>query len=1225
MRILHLRFKNLNSLAGEWRIDFTHPAYVSSGIFAITGPTGSGKTTILDAICLALYGQTPRLKTISKSTNEIMTRNTGECFAEVIFESQVGQFICHWSQRRAYGKPNGDLQQPKHEISDYSSKKILENKLSKVQDKIIETTGLDYNQFTRSILLAQGDFATFLNANPDERAPILEKITGTAIYSEISKKVHERNVLEDTKRRELKEKIGNLNLLSPEKVLELKETSEKTEKEIQKKSSDRDALRQAVTWLQNLSRLEQEISSLKSRKEILDKKRFESTGELACLSRARKTVMLEGIFSKVISARNIIEKYTQEINDNKGRLDASEISHKKSLVEFEKIKKYFESLKESFERENRVIIQVRDLDTRIKEIDKQIAERYEDLKQYQDRILQYQQLILSSKQKAQEKTTLLSTATSYLEEKKEDSRLLEFLSGLEERLAQYSRLVETLQSHKEHLESEKNERSQLNASFSHQKTLLSDKTQEFKETTKELQKLEARYHEHLDDRDPQFWCRCATSLKERKTKLESEIKIFESIDKITIRIRDLQENHVVLEEELREKKKIFSELESEQKVKEELIEKLEKNLEILHRVESLEEERNHLEDGKPCPLCGSTNHPFAIGNIPNSDKEKSEYRTIREELANILEKYRLLGNSIAKKEADLHLNEETVREKKLHIKELLEESKLGFDSIEFAMESHDLKKILQKAVFYCDQHLVWCADVCESANEMEELLNDTRLEASTIKDTLTGISIKCTAAEVELGTFNKNIAKTENLLAGYLTDLQRLHQELFIDLREYGIDFSVSQNIEEIILSLKQRKEDFENSLTTQKDLEKEISLISKDIEKYHEQLNIDELSAEHLLQLIKDKRTERREISDQRSSIYGTKDPNIEEKTIIENLNTAEKDFHTASDTKNEYGIRVTSLQEQMVSQTEILRNAQNTLKDLEKEFLEGIRSTGLLNEEDFISARIPQSKFESLEKLEHELLFEERDISSRFEETTRILDFERSREMTDKTLEDLEGEVNGNENTIANLNRVLGSINQELQGHEQLMMQERDLVNALEKQEIECVRWEKLHNLIGSADGKRFRVFAQGLTFDRLIAHANIHLRKMSDRYLLIRMEGSSLDLDIMDNYQAGEIRSTKNLSGGESFIVSLSLALGLSGMASRNVQIDSLFLDEGFGTLDNETLEIALETLSNLQQEGKIIGIISHVSTLQERIPTKIIVEKTSGGRSRLIAPGCMHISV
>jgi exonuclease SbcC len=110
------------------------------------------------------------------------------------------------------------------------------------------------------------------------------------------------------------------------------------------------------------------------------------------------------------------------------------------------------------------------------------------------------------------------------------------------------------------------------------------------------------------------------------------------------------------------------------------------------------------------------------------------------------------------------------------------------------------------------------------------------------------------------------------------------------------------------------------------------------------------------------------------------------------------------------------------------------------------------------------------------------------------------------------------------------------------------------------------------------------------------------------------------VIDQYQAGEIRSTKNLSGGESFIVSLALALGLSRMASRNVRVDSLFLDEGFGTLDEDALDTALETLASLQQEGKLIGVISHISALKERISTQIKVTSGPGGRSTLSGPGC-----
>ncbi len=173
MKILQIRFKNLNSLVGEWSIDLTHAAFAADGIFAITGPTGSGKSTILDAICLALYGRTPRLNKVTKSGNEIMSRQTGDCFAEVTFETAKGRFRCHWSQRKARQKSDGELQAPKHEITDADTGRVLEEKIKGVAEQIEAETGMDFDRFTRSMLLAQGDFAKFLQAAVDERAPIL--------------------------------------------------------------------------------------------------------------------------------------------------------------------------------------------------------------------------------------------------------------------------------------------------------------------------------------------------------------------------------------------------------------------------------------------------------------------------------------------------------------------------------------------------------------------------------------------------------------------------------------------------------------------------------------------------------------------------------------------------------------------------------------------------------------------------------------------------------------------------------------------------------------------------------------------------------------------------------------------------------------------------------------------------------------------------------------------
>ncbi|NCC76790.1 MAG: chromosome segregation protein SMC, partial [Clostridia bacterium] len=173
------------------------------------------------------------------------------------------------------------------------------------------------------------------------------------------------------------------------------------------------------------------------------------------------------------------------------------------------------------------------------------------------------------------------------------------------------------------------------------------------------------------------------------------------------------------------------------------------------------------------------------------------------------------------------------------------------------------------------------------------------------------------------------------------------------------------------------------------------------------------------------------------------------------------------------------------------------------------------------------------------------------------------------------------------------------------------------------ECRKWDRLQLLIGSSDGKKYRNFAQGLTFERMVAQANQQLMQMTDRYLLVRDTEQPLNLNVIDNYQAGETRTTRNLSGGESFLVSLALALGLSKMASRKIRVDSLFLDEGFGTLDDDALETALETLSGLQAENKLIGVISHVPALKERISTQIRIQAQAGGKSIISGPGVERI--
>ena len=434
MKILELRFKNLNSLYGEWVIDFRNPEYVSNGIFALTGPTGAGKSTILDAICLALYGATPRLGKITKSGNEIMSRQTGECYAEVLFQSQAGSFRCHWEQRRARKKADGNLQDQEHQIADADTGKPIETKKSLVAGVIEEKTGMDYDRFTHSILLAQGDFDTFLKADIEQKSRILEQITGTGIYSEISRRVHERQRDEREKLNLLEAEISGIVILEPEQEKEIGqelETKQNQETELAEKWTQTG---KAIAWLTTIDDLKKEIHSLTDDAAKLQSEIETFKPERDNLERATKAASLDGAYATLTALRKQQSDDQDALKTGKAALPQLENSANTQAEWFKSVEEKTLRAKEDLKAASPLIQRIRSLDQKLAEQEKAVSEGSKNCTKEAAKIDTDKQTRLRGQEKRTEAEKTLETVEVYLKEHARDEWLIGGLAGIEEQL-----------------------------------------------------------------------------------------------------------------------------------------------------------------------------------------------------------------------------------------------------------------------------------------------------------------------------------------------------------------------------------------------------------------------------------------------------------------------------------------------------------------------------------------------------------------------------------------------------------------------------------------------------------------------------------------------------------------------------------------------------------------------------------------------------------------------
>jgi len=1223
MRILGVRFKNLNSLTGEWHVDFTHPDYSSNGIFAITGPTGSGKTTIMDAICLGLYGRTPRLDKVTKSSNEIMSRQTGECFAEVTFETQKGRYRCHWSQYRARKRSDGALQQAKHEIADADSGAVLESKINQVGEFIEKATGMDFERFTRSMLLAQGGFAVFLQAPPNDRAPILEQITGTEIYSRISVKVHERRTEERDKLEILQAELKGIQILSEDEVRELQsglKEKQGRETELAGKMND---IRKSIAWLDGMVALEKELGELDKKQQDFEKRRQEFDPEAKKLEKSRKALNLDGDYRGVAALRAEQDNETKELNVAIAVLPEKDRACAETLAIKQAAENMLNEARTRQQSEGEVIKKVRDLDARLGEQKRQVEEKAKAIGDLEKQGRSYKSQSEKGEQELKKTQTALETVHNYQVKHAADAALLTNITAIDRGFAllrdseaKYIKACEELSAAAGKKEAALAVCNKSEADHEQSRKELDTGQSELKRLTEEITAI-------LKGHAISQWHGETATLKDRERLLIQTVETIERIDKtcaaldgLKTSIETLKAGNVKLSDEIKSCTDRKALLEKD-------ITTLETQVALLSRIRNLEEERKQLEDGKPCPLCGAIDHPYAQGNVPVLNEAEAELKKTKNEFKEVSEKLSKLEAGQVKTITDIRHAEKEMEEKKASLdtdeKQCADAlSKLNIEAVskERAVKVREELAGVQERIVETSGTIADAEEKSKKEKTAKDALEKIREKYDNSGKALQDAKLKMETAGLEHERLIKDCAALSE-------ETQKARNAAFKDVESFGVSRIPLDSLDTILKDLTTRKEGWQAKQDEKTVHEKKINELKAGIEKNNALLSNLDADLEARRKDHDDLKIEYESLSGSRRELFGEKNTDQEEKRLADAVDNAGKALEKAREKYGQIEKVISALKEKIDLLKGNIGRRATELAAAEQNLMVRIKTAGFEDEADYLSSRLSEEDRELLADKEKSLIKEKTELDARRKDRAEALVSEREKNLTDQSSETLKENISACDSDLKQIMVDIGVIRKILSEDEKQRDKQKERLKNIDAQKKECARWDDLHDLIGSADGKKFRNFAQGLTFEMMTAHANRQLRKMTDRYLLVRDSSQPLELNVIDNYQAGEIRSTKNLSGGESFIVSLALALGLSHMASRNVRVDSLFLDEGFGTLDDDALETAIETLAGLQQDGKLIGVISHVTALKERINTQIQVIPETGGRSSLSGPGCQRI--
>lgn len=1221
MQILKLSFENINSLKGAWTIDFQAPDF-RSGIFAIVGPTGSGKTTILDAICLALYGHTPRIGSITQNANEVMNRDCDSCRSSLEFQTLSGRYRATWSQKKQknFDKTGkyGQVVSTMEKFEDGCWIPITDgSKVTSKKQEVQKIIGLSFDQFKRSVMLSQGDFAAFLKSKPNERAQTLEQITGTQIYSLLSTKVYDlaeeqKKLFEDKQREvELSPVLDDAVVLTKQEQLKgITEEAKVLETQISK-------IEKESRWISETAELRNQFLRVKAELERLKENRNEFFRKENVVRLAEHAQNILPIFNTLIDKQSLREDSIKEKSAAENEL----VNATKSLKE----KDFnFKAAEEALNNENLQKPKKLALFSQIEFLDAEISP------------------LIKSSRLAQEEKIKLENETSdckdHLNKAKEDIRKLEedrekrdlerkedikgaFLYQRKDELRDCKITAETLSAALADAEGKADKASETVKSQEKEAEALrirKEKIASVIEADKVLLKeAEKRLSEILDGKT-------LDELTQEQLSFSEQIPLLEAVKSALKAVCDQKEEIVRQEDVMQRDSAELDNWSSKKEGYEKEIQSLtsrQEELEALVQIDELTKVRAELKEGEPCPVCGSLEHPFAV-NLP------PEVATAKERLAVVKEESTDLQKN--QKEADRKID--VLKDRILVSEKRLKELRKNLD---LAEEELTLK---------CGRAGLTREGVTEEAaavliTKKESLLidikkriakaRDAESKAAAAKEKIAGTTEELHRAEMVFSNAQTKFESAKSLLAQAQTGREKARTELEQFWRktakEYGsviTDGELFAHNPELFKRWIAKAAKYEELLESCREIENSLAIKKGTLPGLVESVERLEKSSREKSDQAAELQTELKTKQLQRDKLFGTKLVEIERKAYERLLSQLAEAKDQAYENLSKARSVQAAAEQRLKTAEQRSAEAEKNLLSAKTEWTDALKKEKFESEEDWRRARLDSEAINALHKEITDYKAQSRSAADRFSEADKKLAEKESQKLTDKSLEVLEAEKREASAEKEKLLEQKGELQKELKTDEEARIKRAGIEDELKKLKHQVAVWDRLNTLVGSSSGDKYRRYVQSLVLLTLLKNANVELTKLHSRYRLAK-GGGDMEIKVIDSDLADQERPTDNLSGGETFIVSLALALGLAQMASNNVRIDSLFLDEGFGTLDDDSLEKALNALSSLNAQGKTVGLISHVDQIKERIPSKIVVKRSAQpGVSRLEGAGVKH---